>query len=105
MFENERALFVGVALEAGSVRPCRKSRLLQLDPSVRIMAIAAIHRAFEHLMMEWPVELRLGLVVTRHAELNRVFFQHTLRGEVTGVRSKGSDWLQRRRTVTIWLDL
>ena len=77
MFEDERTLFVRVALEARSVRPCRKPYLLQLESSVRIMAIAAIHRPFQHFVVKGSVELRLGLVMTRHAEQHLVFFQHT----------------------------
>jgi len=76
MFEDERTLFVRVASVADSVRPCREPCLLQLEASVRIMAIAAIHRAFQHPVVKGPVELGLGLVMTRHAEQHLVFFQH-----------------------------
>jgi len=95
MFEDERALFVRVALEAGGIRPGRQSYLLLLEPSVRIMAITALHRAFQYLVMEGPVELRLGLVVTRHAELRLVFFEHPLRDKVAGVCRERADWMER----------
>ena len=95
MFEDERALFVRVALEAGGVRPRSQPYLLQLEAAMRVMTIAAIHRAFQDFVMEGAVELRLGLVVTSHAEQHLVFFQHASRDEVTGVRRKGADRLQR----------
>ena len=95
MLEHERALFVRVTLEASGIRSCSKSCLLQFEPSVRVMAIAALHRAFQHPVMERPVELRLGFVVTSHAELSFVFSQHVLRREVAGVCGEGSDWQER----------
>ena len=95
MFEDERALLVGVALETAGIRPGRQPRLLQLETPVRIMAIAAIHRPFQHLVMKGPVELRLGLVVTSHAELDFTFLQHVPRREVACVGREGPDRLQR----------
>ena len=76
MFEDKRSLFVRVTLEAGGVRSGRKPCLLLLESSVRIMAIAAIHRPFQHFVMKGSVELRLGLVMTRHAEQHFVLLQH-----------------------------
>src|SRR5689334_13460267 len=95
MFEDERPLFVSVALEAGGVRPSSKPRLLQLETSVRVMAIAAIHRPFQHPMMEGASELGLGLVVACHAELNLVFLQHMHRDKVACMCRKRTDRLQR----------
>lgn len=72
VFEDERALFVRMTLVADSIRSGCQPRLLLLKPTVRIMAVAAIHRAFQHPVMKWSVELRLRLVMTCHAEQNLV---------------------------------
>ena len=95
MFEDERTLLVSVALVTGSIRPGREPRLLQLEAAVRIMAIAAIHRPFQHLVMKGPVELRLGLVVTRHAKQDFMFLQQVPRREVACVGREGPNRLQR----------
>ena len=92
MLEHEWALFVRVALDASSIGSCCESCLLLLEASVWVMAVAALHSAFEHPVMERPVKLRLGFVVTGHAELSFVFSQQVLRREVAGVCREGSDW-------------
>ena len=51
MFERERSLLVCVTLDARCVRADSQPRLLQLETTVRIVAIAAFHRAFEDLVM------------------------------------------------------
>ena len=69
MLVNKRSLLVCVTLDTGCVRASRESRLLQLKTAVRIVAIAAFHRAFKHLMMERQIKLVLGFAVTTHAKL------------------------------------
>jgi len=66
---NERPLLVSVALDAGGVRAGGESRLFELKAAVWIVAIAAPHRAFQHLVMERQVELVFGFAVTTKAEL------------------------------------
>jgi hypothetical protein len=52
MFERKRPLLVYVTLDASRVRSGSKPGLLQLEPAVRIVAIAATHRTFQNLVME-----------------------------------------------------
>jgi len=46
------------------------------------MAIATLHRALEHFVVEGLLETRLGLVVTTHAEQGLRLLQQMPRGEV-----------------------
>src|SRR5215203_739379 len=69
MFVNERSLLVCVTLDASRVGAGRQSRLLKLETAVRIVAIAALHRAFQHLVMERQIELVLSLGMTTQAKL------------------------------------
>ena len=61
---NKRSLLVCVTLDASCVRASRESRLFQFETAVRIMAIAALHCALQHLVMEGQIELVLRLAVT-----------------------------------------
>src|SRR5829696_8259200 len=69
MFVNERALLVYVTLDASRVSAGSESRLLKFETAVGIVAIAALHRAFEYLVMEGQVELVLSLAMTTQAKL------------------------------------
>jgi hypothetical protein len=69
VLEKKRPLFVCVTLNARSIRAHGKPRLLLLEPPMRIVTVAAVHRSFENLVMERFCELRLRLVVTGHAQL------------------------------------
>ena len=66
---NKRTLFVCVTLDARGVHAGRQSRLFQLEPAVWIVAVAALHRAFKHLVMEGQIKLVLRLAVTTQAKL------------------------------------
>ena len=66
---NERPLLVCVTLDARGVGAGSESRLFQLEAAVRIVAIAALHRAFEHLVMKRQIELVLRLAMTTETEL------------------------------------
>ena len=79
MLEHERPLLVGMTLHAGRVRPDSKLCLLLLEAAVCIVAIAAVHRAFENLVMERSAELRLCFGVARHAQLRLVRTEHSAR--------------------------
>ena len=52
VFESERALLVDVALDAGSIGARRQPGLFQLESAVRVVTIAATHRAFQNFVME-----------------------------------------------------
>jgi hypothetical protein len=69
MFVNKGTLFVDVTLDAGCVGASGESCLFEFKTAVRIVTIAALHRAFQHLVMERQVELVLGLHVATQAEL------------------------------------
>ena len=75
MLVNKRTLLVGVALDAGGVGAGRESRLFQFEAAVRIVAIAALHRAFEHLVMKRQIELVLRLAVTTETKLRLAVLQ------------------------------
>ena len=90
VLEYEWALLVRMALNARGVRTHGRPCLLLLKPAVRIMAVAAVHSSFEDFVMEGFAELSLGLVVTCHAQLRLICFQHprcslarVLRGNVS----------------------
>ena len=79
MFKNERALLIGVAFNAGRIDANREFCLLRLKPAVRIVAIAALQSALEHLVMKRLTELRFHFVVAGNAELLFIRLQHHLR--------------------------
>src|SRR5262245_59499707 len=81
MFVGEWTLLVGVTLDASSISTRRQSCLFQLEAAVRIVTVAATHRAFQHFVMERHIELRLNFVVTARAELRVVRPQHSRRRE------------------------
>ena len=69
MFERERTLLVGVALNTRRVRAGGQPGLLELETAVRIVTVAALHRAFEDLVMKRLVEVGLNFVVAAYAQL------------------------------------
>lgn len=83
MFVDKWSLFVCMTLDAGRVRTGRKSRLLQFEATVRVMAITALNRTFQHLVMERQIELVLDLRVTTDTQLRFA------RPEQTQIREAG----------------
>ena len=75
MFVNKRTLFVRVTLDTGRVCACRESCLLQLEATMRIVTVAALHRALQHFVMERQIELVLDFRVTTQAKLWLVHLQ------------------------------
>src|ERR671939_555091 len=69
VLEGERPLLVRVALDAGRVHAGREPALLLLEAAVRVVAVAALHRAFQYLVVEGLRELVLLLGVALEAEL------------------------------------
>ena len=68
MLESEWTLLVGMTLNTRRICAGRQPRLLELETAVRIVTIAALHRAFEHLVMKGFVEVGLNFVVATDAE-------------------------------------
>ena len=79
VFEHERSLLVAVALDASGIGANRKLRLLLLESAMRIVAIAALHRAFENFMVKGLAELSFRFVVAGHAKLRLVCGKHSFR--------------------------
>lgn len=79
MFVSKWSLFVSVTLNAAGIRAGCESGLLQFKTAVRIMAIAATYRSFQHLVMERHIELRLHFIVATHTELRIARLQHVER--------------------------
>lgn len=69
MLVNKRSLLVRVTLDARGVGAGRESGLLELKTAVRVVAVAALHRAFQNFVVERQVELVLCLTVTAEAKL------------------------------------
>ena len=76
MFVSKRPLLVGVALDASRIAASGESCLLQLKTAMRVVTVAALHRAFEDLVMERHAERRLHLTVTTKAKLRLTYLQH-----------------------------
>jgi hypothetical protein len=76
-------LLICVTLDASCVRAGRQSCLLKLETAVRIMAIAAFHGAFQHLVVERQIKLVLGVTMTTNAKLRFA------RSEQTQIREAG----------------
>jgi len=65
---GERSLFVRVTLNASRVSAGGQSRLLEFKAPVRIVAIAALHRAFKNLMVKGLGEIGLRFTMAAHAK-------------------------------------
>ena len=79
VFVRERTLLVGVTLDTCCISARRQPGLFQLKPTMRVVTIAATHRAFENLVMERHIELRLHFAVTAFAKLRVARPQHASR--------------------------
>ena len=103
VLEYKRPLFVGVALHARGIRASIEPCLFQFESAVRVVAIAALHRAFQHLVMERLRELCLRLVVASHTQLRLVLHKHLWRRQVVGMRREGTYRNERRRRIGLSL--
>ena len=83
---NKRTLFVRMTLDAGRVRARREARLFELEAAVWIVAVAAFHRAFEHLVMEGQTKLVLRFGVTTQTKLWLAFLEQLEIGEAGFLR-------------------
>ncbi len=66
---SERTLLVCVAFYAGRIGAGCQPGLLEFKTAMWVMAVAALHRAFEHLVMKRLVEVGLNFVVAAYAQL------------------------------------
>jgi hypothetical protein len=69
MFVNKRSLLVGVTLNASCIGTRCQPRLFEFETAVRIVAVAALHRTFQHFVMERQIELVLCLAMTTETKL------------------------------------
>src|SRR5215207_2692967 len=76
VLEGERPLLLRVALDAGRVHARREPALLGLEAAVRVVAVGALHRALQHLVVEGLRELVLLLGVALEAELLLAALEH-----------------------------
>ena len=79
VLEGKRSLLINVALDAGCIGATGEPGLFGFEASVRVVTIAATHRAFQHFVMERHIELRLDFVMTAGAKLRIVRLQHSNR--------------------------
>src|SRR5690349_12867520 len=100
MLVNKRSLLVCVTLDASGVGAGRKPRLFELETAVRVMAITALHRAFEHFMMERQIELVLCLAVTTETKLRLAVLEHLQIGDAGLLRVCSGDKHIRGRELT-----
>ena len=66
---SERTLLVCMTFNARCIGARCEPGLFELEAAMRIVTIAALHRAFEHLVMKRFVEVGLNFVVATDAEL------------------------------------
>ena len=98
MFVNKGTLFVDVTFDASCVGARGESCLFELKTAVRIVAIAAPHRAFQHLVMERQVKLVLGLHVATQAKLRFARFEQFQIGEPGFLSvAPGNEHVRRRQ--------
>ena len=74
VFIDERTLFIGVTLNASSIRTGRKSGLFQFKPAMRIMAVSAAHHAFKNFVVKGLIELVFHFAVAAQAKLRVACF-------------------------------
>jgi hypothetical protein len=86
MLIREGALLVSMTLKAGCVGAGGKPGLLQLKTAMRVVAVTAFHRPFQHLVVKRLVEIRLNFAVATNAKLWLPNFQQMDGGE-TGLFS------------------
>jgi hypothetical protein len=76
-------------------------RLLEFETAVRVVTVAALHRAFQHLVMKRLVEVGLNFVVTANAQLRFSDSQQITSGEVRLFRVSWTYMTDRLRDVSI----
>ena len=74
VFVSERSLLVGMAFYARRIGARCQSCLFELEAAVRIVTIAALHRAFEDFVMKGFAEVGFNFIVATEAELRLAEF-------------------------------
>ncbi len=78
-----------MTLYAGRICSGGQPGLLELETTVRIVTITALHRALEHLVVKRLVEVGLNFVVAAYAELRFTDLEQITSGEVRLFRVGG----------------
>jgi hypothetical protein len=64
-----------MTFNASGIGASRKSGLLQLKTTVRVVAVAALHHSFKHFVMKRLAEIRLHFAVATNAKMRLAVFQ------------------------------
>jgi len=72
---SEWPLFVRVTFNASSISAGGQSRLFKFETAMRVVTIAATHRAFHNFVMKGHGKGRFHFAVTTQTELRVAFFQ------------------------------
>jgi hypothetical protein len=75
MFKDERPLLISVTFHAGRIRAGGQTLLFGFKSAMRVMTIAALHEAFQHLVVEGHRELSFLLGVTLKAQTRLAIFE------------------------------
>jgi len=78
MFEHEGSACLCMALGADRILICCGFDVVVAEGAVNVMAVAALHQAFIHLVVEGLIERRLDIGVTLEAQLRLRCLQQTL---------------------------
>ena len=71
------SLLICVTLHTRGIRASCESGLFKLKASVRIVTIAALHRAFQHLVVKGQLKLVLHFGVATQTQLRLVLLQES----------------------------
>lgn len=74
VFECERALFIAMALDTGSIAAECEFGLFRFKSTVCIVAVAALHHSLKDFVMERLRELCFGFRVATHTKLRLALF-------------------------------
>ncbi len=84
VLEDKWPLFIGVTFDARQISADREPGLFGFKTAVRVVTIAAFHRAFHHLVTERLAKLRLDFAVAFKAQLRLARIEH-LKGRSVGI--------------------
>ena len=74
---GKRSLFIRMTLNTRRIGPSSEACLLEFKATMRIMAVATFHRAFEYFVMEWLIKVGLNFGMAANAQLWLAKFQKT----------------------------
>ena len=77
VFISEWTLFVRMTFNASGISAGGQARLFEFETAMRVMTIAATHRAFHDFVMEGHGERRLHFAVATEAKLRVAHLQHS----------------------------